>query len=815
MQELQKAVETKERRVKAIEQKIAEHHESIKNILASINVLETSIAEKHQQLNPLLSQKASLSAEVRQQEQTLSELKMDAHSINREFGSLRSQLEDLNRRISEEADKKSDSVQSHLRSRLTELERELVTINKEITDGRATEPGLATRLEDLQRRTASINSKKQDVGRQLEGAKAALHTAEQSCGNRVLAYGPRMSEALESICRAASSFSKPPIGPVGLHIKLKDGKWALAMEAILHSNIESFIVNSHQDRVILQKILQKHSLMNPITVVRFDGAFDYSSGCPDRRYLTALSMLEIDNDTVRKMLIIFCQVESTVLVEDWREGRLLARQRLRNISFIYTPDRKINSGVHTTSIIQLYRTANRPSLVDDPKKTIEELRNKISELGRLLEAITKEYEKALSEHQGCQKEGEEARSAMALLERRARAIRNDIRQLEGELVTSQSTEIGYSVFEQERQEIEERMARLGSQYQANTTQQEQLTLTMDQAKKSLKNVENQASLVREEHAAMVSSLEDAVRSRKSIEREVDALVKQRLTEQSSSKDSQGQLVGMQEKLGEMTEAARRICPRVEVEASVAELDRELTAQEECLRQSDQSRFDPIQIRDDLLAKRAQYREAESAIIVNERLLRSLDEALEQRQRAWVEFRKSVSKMSSTEFIFMLNARGFQGSLEYHHNERELHIKVIPQGQQRMQEQSQVSQGRKLESTTSLAKRIKKSAVLSAEELDNRDVKQLSGGEKSYSTACFLFSLWQAMGSPMRCLDEFDVYMDPINRSFILELLVSHARASGVQFILITPNAIPESYRGASDVTIYKLKDPDRGQTTII
>lgn len=800
--------------MKAIEQKITQYQESISNILTSINTLENSMAEKHQQLNPLLSQKTSLSAEVRQQEQTLSELKMDAHSINREFGSLRSQLEDLNRRISEEANKKSDSVQSHLRSRMAELETELVTINKDITDGRAAEPGLATCLGDLQRKIASINAKKQDINRQLDSAKEALHLAEQSCGNRVLAYGPRMIEVLESICRT-TSFSKPPIGPVGLHVKLKDEKWTLAMEAILHSNVESFIVNSHQDRVILQKILQKYSLTNPITVVHFDGAFDYSSGCPDRRYLTALSMLDIENDVVRKMLIIFCQIESTVLVEDWREGRALARQRIRNISSIYTSDRKINSGIHTTSIIQLYRTTNRVSLVNDPKRTSEELRHRISELSRLFEVINKDYERALSEQQSYQKKGEEASNAIALLERRARAIRNDLRQLEGELVTSQSTEIGYSVFEQERQEIEERMARLGSQYQANTTQQEQLAHNMDQTKKSLRDVEEQASLVRQEHASMVGSLEDVIRSRKSIEREIDVLVKQRLAEQSSSKDSQSQMVEMQKKFEEMTEAARRICPRVEVESSVAELDKELTAQEECLRQSEQSRLDPIQVRDDLLAKRAQYKEAESAIVVNEQLLRSLDEALEQRQRAWVEFRKSVSKMSSTEFIFMLNARGFQGSLEYRHNERELHIKVIPQGQQRPQEKSQTSQRRRFDPSASLAKRIKKGDGLLPEELENRDVKQLSGGEKSYSTACFLFSLWQAMGSPMRCLDEFDVYMDPVNRSFILELLVSHARASGVQFMLITPNAIPESYKGASDVTIYKLRDPDRGQTTIV
>jgi chromosome segregation ATPase len=41
----------------------------------------------------------------------------------------------------------------------------------------------------------------------------------------------------------------------------------------------------------------------------------------------------------------------------------------------------------------------------------------------------------------------------------------------------------------------------------------------------------------------------------------------------------------------------------------------------------------------------------------------------------------------------------------------------------------------------------------------RQTKTLSGGEKSFSTICMLLSLWEAMGSPIRCLDE--LYAWPI------------------------------------------------------
>jgi len=96
----------------------------------------------------------------------------------------------------------------------------------------------------------------------------------------------------------------------------------------------------------------------------------------------------------------------------------------------------------------------------------------------------------------------------------------------------------------------------------------------------------------------------------------------------------------------------------------------------------------------------------------------------------------------------------------------------------------------------------------------RKTQTLSGGEKSFSTICLLLAIWEAMGSPIRCLDEFDVFMDSVNRAQSMSMMIQAARRSvGRQFILITPQSMSNVQMG-EDVSVHKMSDPERGQTTL-
>ena len=153
-----------------------------------------------------------------------------------------------------------------------------------------------------------------------------------------------------------------------------------------------------------------------------------------------------------------------------------------------------------------------------------------------------------------------------------------------------------------------------------------------------------------------------------------------------------------------------------------------------------------------------------------------------RQFRWRKFRKFISSRARITFMYLLSERQFRGRVLMNHREKELDIKVEPD--------------------------------LSKSSDSGRATKTLSGGEKSFSTICLLLSIWEAMGSPIRCLDEFDVFMDNVNRATSMTMMIQAARRSvGRQFILITPQSMNNVDMG-DDAKVHKMSDPERGQTTL-
>lgn len=234
-----------------------------------------------------------------------------------------------------------------------------------------------------------------------------------------------------------------------------------------------------------------------------------------------------------------------------------------------------------------------------------------------------------------------------------------------------------------------------------------------------------------------------------------------------------------------SEKASQISPRVAVDEgeTLSSLDQKLTKLNRDLERYSQQLGGT---RDEIAAEagrtEAAYAQAMKQVEELSTLAQIFKDTLDNRKKRWEIFRSHISSRAKAQFTYLLSERSFRGRLLANHTEKVLDLQVEPD--------------------------------ITKDDPTGRGAKTLSGGEKSFSQICLLLALWEAMGSPIRCLDEFDVYMDHINRKMAIDMLMVAARRSvGRQFILITPGTKTD-ITISPDVRVKELAEPERGQTSL-
>ena len=102
-------------------------------------------------------------------------------------------------------------------------------------------------------------------------------------------------------------------------------------------------------------------------------------------------------------------------------------------------------------------------------------------------------------------------------------------------------------------------------------------------------------------------------------------------------------------------------------------------------------------------------------------------SLKQRMANYSQLQERITYRTKIYFTHFLQQRDFTGIIKFNHEKEKLEIEV------------------KVDRHTD-------------QSVATKNTKALSGGERSFTTVCFIMSLWEAMEAPFRCLDEFDVFM---------------------------------------------------------
>ena len=113
-----------------------------------------------------------------------------------------------------------------------------------------------------------------------------------------------------------------------------------------------------------------------------------------------------------------------------------------------------------------------------------------------------------------------------------------------------------------------------------------------------------------------------------------------------------------------------------------------------------------------------------------------------RRARWRLFRAYIASRAKAQFTYLLSERSFRGRLLTDHDAKLLDLQVSV---------------RFPFSLVVLMVLAQVEPDITKDNSSGRGAKTLSGGEKSFSQVCLLLSLWEAMGAPIRCLDELYVF----------------------------------------------------------
>ncbi|KAL1887645.1 Structural maintenance of chromosomes protein 6 [Sporothrix stenoceras] len=716
----------------------------------------------------------------------------DIHSRLKGFADRAKELEEKIRAEKQRLEDASGDARRETQARLDAAKAKLQEVNQDITREDERRPVLdeqvAAARAETQRMGLEVERKKEDV----RAREIRIRSLQQSRGSSSPydAYDNRMPQLLNLIERDGR-FSRKPIGPLGAKIRVTKPIWAPILEKTFGASLNGFIVTNHSDQQHLSALIKRLGMNNIPVLIANTRPINTEGKEPDPQFDTILRILEFDDPLIRDQLIINSYIEQTILIED--------RKRAEQIMFNGPVPQNVNaclalhdkkrgeglrlatrggSNVSTTPVVP--NLAQKPRMKTDVGSQIDVQKDILAQNQQELNALKAEHDGLKQEEQ---RRGNEITTHMRrldVLRKTARSMNVAIRQTEEELDVFDGADDRLNVYKQELAVAIEKKEQFGGQYGDVNVRKTQQTQKVEEAKRVL----DEAKTAKLDFEARLDKADRHKEKREDL-RSLALVAK---NDAFSSVDQQEEAKAAAEQqrddqalvVEEFIKQAKAMCPyRVnipegETYKSIEKKMDVLTDQLEKRRRN--VGMSEEEASDRLVSAKAALDKMKTVFATSESHVDSITRALFERLVKWRLFQRRISAKSRTNFIYLLSERGYRGKLLLDHKGKKLRVQVEPDETRR--------------------------------KVSGRDTRTLSGGEKSFSSICLLLAIWDAMGSPLRCLDEFDVFMDNVNRDVSTNMLVDAARRSvGRQYIFITPNAIQGNARNAPDVKIIRLTDP--------
>lgn len=672
-----------------------------------------------------------------------------------------------------------------------------------------------------------------------------------------LIYGPQMLKLVQHLDALPES---KPVGPIGRFVHLKEASiWATAMDALIGRHMSSFVVSSYPEREILNKLLSRFEVQNSQVILLPETPETFMQFPETSEILTARKALEISSPIVEKALCTLSNIHRVLLCKERTEAvKILSSttsHRLFDYAFLATGQKISLSGAAQTFFS--FGSKDRPSrwfgtcglseshstgsvAIANAKVDLEAMHRSISAKRSLMSSLSQQLaqkeqigNELSTELSGLNSRVKEISFQRSSLVAEIRQMAREKASLEEELsiLKRANDPAAISASQQDVQSAKDaalrRVAIIDAQLNDLSCKRSQLqerhlmlTQQLSESQCSIKSSEAALRIETDNMSSLVAGIRDVKASLEGkriqlvhLEGQLPVLHKSfhSLTEEHT--DAYGKAI----EHWPPAPLASEVRPLDDIQRHLRSLEQQLEAQ----RKAHSSHAANLQEDSDRLLMELRMASLSLGCWTQDassfgELIQALDKSLNDRHSRWLAFRDIIFKRADLHFRMFVSARGFYGRLLFDHEAEKLDICIVRPSDMSQQAHppatTSSSVPKRASNRTQVAADVQNKPQLSPS-ASSTDLKGLSGGEKSLVTSCLLLALWECVESPLRCLDEFDVFMDGVNRKTILKMLIEYATSTNSihcsnQYIFITPQAL-DLPRHSTDVKIIRLRDPQR------
>ncbi|KAF4985391.1 hypothetical protein FDECE_16589 [Fusarium decemcellulare] len=735
---------------------------------------------------------ARAQAAYQQAKKDESELLVEERDAHQRLKTVKDDIKSCEKKIQEEERRLGESTGSARTQKDAELAnatKKEQLLKEQIEQAQQQLPTLQNQLAETERGLKKLSQNKDMKRKDIVAAEQRVQDLKARTGGPYDGYDRDITNLVKAIANE-SGFEKKPLGPIGAHIRLTKPEWSTILERTLGDGLNAFVVQSKSDQTRLSNLIRRLGIQKqPPIYIAYGGSIDTRSQEPDPQFDTILRVLQFDNDIIRSQLIINNQIEKIILIRERVEAERVMVENVppRNVAAcLCFHDGKgkrgwglrltNRNGSIGTSPVNPGNMNIRPRMQSDSAQQVTLQQENLKQLGLELAEIGREDRQAQQAVQRCKSELDTLRKAIKKHEGDLRRTQADIERVSMELDAFEGVDDRLNSLRAELEEKRSEEDQLGSQYGNIRLTKRDLNEKSEKARLHLENEKNE----KEDFQSRVNKATEKVNAAENMRRVALANKNHGFERVDIAKNERRRAEEKRDqKAGEVADFTRQATEMIPERVHIPdnETHRSIELKYEKVRDQLKQREKRLGATDEQIYDRATEAQARYEDVMRQTrdvddTISSLKRAIEHRLHLWRQFQRQISARIRIQFNYLLSERGFRGKIDLDHRARKVLIQIEPD-------------------------ETRKSAA-------GRNTKTLSGGEKSFSSICMLLSVWEAIGSPIRCLDEFDVFMDNVNRAISTNMLVDAARRSvSRQYILITPNAIEGRARLDKDVKIIR------------